>query len=127
MSVSKQNSSDKNLTKVTDCDAATAFQIQFTLPVNKPEENVWKRRKGKVVHFEVPINLPDIENVGYRQLIEMAEYSAGLALSTALNNKIDSLEDPYSINDDANNAALRDRKRDRKRNRASDDPVSNAD
>lgn len=64
-----------------------AYQVQFTLPVDNPESNVFITRKKTVVVFEVPINLPDINIIGYSQLSAIAREPEFPALLTRLNNK----------------------------------------
>lgn len=64
-----------------------AYQVQFVLPVNNPEDNVVRTRKRGVIHFEVPINHPDINNLGIQKLLEVAHDTEKLTLLTPLNNK----------------------------------------
>ena len=64
-----------------------AYQVQFTLPVDNPESNVFITRKKTVVVFEVPINLPDINIIGYSQLSAIARETEFPALLTRHNNK----------------------------------------
>lgn len=66
-----------------------AFQIQFVLPCEYPEDNVVKKIKKEVIHFEVPINLPDMENIGFRKLLELAKLEEKPDLSTIPKNKSD--------------------------------------
>jgi hypothetical protein len=63
------------------------FTVQFVLPVDNPVNNVRAIRVKSGTVFEVPVNLPDVGNVTYSQLLEMARVSGLLGLSTDLNNK----------------------------------------
>ncbi len=64
-----------------------AYQVQFLLPCEDPVNNIWRRIKRGVVHFEVPINTPDIHMVGYSQLAAWAKDATKPDLPTSLNNK----------------------------------------
>lgn len=67
-----------------------AYQVQFILPVDKPEDNVRRTLKKTVVVFDVPINLPNLHTIGYSDLVALAELRESLDLSTPLNNTVDS-------------------------------------
>lgn len=65
----------------------THYQVQFTLPVDNPVNNVRKTVvKGGYI-FEVPLNHPDAHNMGFMDLIAAWELSGLLGLSTHLNKK----------------------------------------
>jgi len=83
----------------------TAYDVQFVLPVDNPEKNVRITRKGKVAHFEVPINHPDAHNMGFMDLLAAAELSGLLGLPTHLNSN-KSLTDSPSISIKANKGRL---------------------
>lgn len=95
-----------------------AYKVQFLLPVNNPVDNIRIIRKKSVVVFEVPVNTPDLHELGYRQLVAWAEAAEKLALSTVLKNKMDEENKNSLVSKDANNPALRHRKRDSERRRA---------
>lgn len=42
-----------------------AYKVQFSLPVDNPVNNIRMTRKKTVIEFEVPINTPDLANLGY--------------------------------------------------------------
>jgi hypothetical protein len=64
-----------------------AYQVQFLLPCENPVDNIVKKVRGKTLFFDVPINLPDLHNVGFAYLIEHAKVAEKSALSTDLNKK----------------------------------------
>lgn len=64
-----------------------AYQVQFTLPVDNPEDNVVKIIRRTVIHFEVPVNYPSFEQVGYAELLRVAKVKELLTESTGLNKK----------------------------------------
>lgn len=64
-----------------------AYQVQCLLPVSNPENNVVMKRKKAVILFEVPINYPNFEQVGFAELLRVAREKELLTESTALNNK----------------------------------------
>jgi len=64
-----------------------AYQVQFCLPVENPEDNITMERRGQVVHFLVPCNLPDLGEIGYAKLSELAKDTTIAALSPSHNKK----------------------------------------
>jgi len=102
------------------------YVVQYVIPVNNPEDNVIAIRRKTVVIFEVPINLPDLHNLGYSQFVDLVERRERLALLAEPNKSVDDeVQIPVEIGN-ANNPALRGGKRDRKRNSPDRDPDSNA-
>ena len=65
----------------------TRYEVQFTLPVNNPENFVRITRCSTCVTFEVPLNYPDIHKMGYADLVAAAELTGLVGLSTHLNKK----------------------------------------
>lgn len=63
-----------------------AYVIQYTIPVNNPEDNVFVRCSKGVHVFELPINHPFAHNISLRDLIDSVNSRELLALSTGLNN-----------------------------------------
>lgn len=64
-----------------------AYQVQFKMPCEQPENNITRTLKRGVVHFEVPINHPDINNLGIQKLLEVAVDTTKVTLLTPLNKK----------------------------------------
>ena len=75
----------------------TAYTVQFILPVDNPANNVRKTMRKGHIWFEVPLNLPNAHNVTLAQLLEFAERSGLLGLSTHLNNKTGLQEATHNI------------------------------
>jgi hypothetical protein len=67
-------------------ESPVGYQVQFTLPVNNPVSNVRKIRRKRLIHFEVPINFPEVHKLGYADLLEAAENAEKSRLYTTLNN-----------------------------------------
>lgn len=61
----------------------TGYQVQFTLPVDNPVNKVRKTRKNHVIIFDIPINFPDVHNLGYADLLLAADAAEKL---TAIDN-----------------------------------------
>ena len=51
----------------------SAYKVQFTLPVDNPEDNVRKIVKKGHYLFEIPINHPRAHNLGLQELYEAHE------------------------------------------------------
>lgn len=62
-----------------------AYQVQFELPCQYPANNVRMKKRRKVITFYVPLNLPEIHNLTYSQLLTYSALSESLDLCTALN------------------------------------------
>jgi len=63
------------------------YEVQWTVAVNNPVNNVRKRaRKGGWL-FEVPINTPDAHKWGLTQLLNAANLAELFAESTGLNTE----------------------------------------
>ncbi len=65
----------------------TRFVVQFTLPVDNPVDNVRVSLGPEGYFFEVPINTPGCEQMGFSQLLALVPDEKLSALSTALNKK----------------------------------------
>lgn len=65
----------------------TKYEVQFELPVDNPENNVAMRRKQGAITFFVPINHPKAHNLGFQDLLDAAQLSGLLRVSTPLNKK----------------------------------------
>jgi hypothetical protein len=63
------------------------YSVQFSLPVDNPENNVLMTRGKNVIRFEVPINHPDVHNLGIQKLLEIAHDTTKVVLLTDLNKK----------------------------------------
>lgn len=50
-----------------------AYQVQFILPCEQPLNNIRRIIRKGVVHFEVPINTPDLQSLGYEFLAANAK------------------------------------------------------
>ncbi|HEY6022509.1 MAG TPA: hypothetical protein VIY48_22385 [Candidatus Paceibacterota bacterium] len=62
----------------------TEYTVQYIMPVDNPVNKVAKRvGKGKLC-FEVPINYPDAHNLSLADLIEAADRSGLILLSTGV-------------------------------------------
>jgi len=48
------------------------YQVQFVLPVDKPEDNVRVTRGQDGYYFDVPTNLPGCAHLGFADLLRMA-------------------------------------------------------
>lgn len=66
----------------------TRYTVQIELPSEDPVNNVRIIRKRKVLHFFVPLNHPDVHNMGLSELLEAVERREKLDLFTGLNNRI---------------------------------------
>ena len=72
-----------------------AYQVQFSLPCEKPEDNIKIIRRKTIIIFEVPVNLPELHNVGYSQLLEFSERAALRQVINMDNNNTG--VDPYKV------------------------------
>lgn len=77
-------------TKTNSLGPEAAYSVQFVMPVDNPENNVRRRDKGRVIHFEVPINHPNAHTFGWAQFAAAAAHGERLRLSPPLNNTVDS-------------------------------------
>lgn len=50
------------------------FRVQFTLPVDNPVDKVTMDVKNRFLHFEVPINHPDLHNLDLCKLIRQCRF-----------------------------------------------------
>lgn len=66
----------------------TRYTVQIEMPCEDPVNNVRIIRKRKVLHFFVPLNHPDVHNMGLCELLEAVERREKLDLFTGLNNRI---------------------------------------
>lgn len=65
----------------------TCYTVQYVLPVDNPVNKVRVTRGKDAMIFEVPINYPDAHNLTFRDLLQAAEDSGLLGLSTHLKKK----------------------------------------
>jgi len=67
----------------------TAYTVQYELPVDNPRISVSQRKSKKSITFYVPVNHPDAQNMGFKQLSEAVALSGLTTLSTGLNTNND--------------------------------------
>jgi hypothetical protein len=65
----------------------TSYNVQYVLPVDNPVNKVGMGSRNGNLFFEVPINYPDAHSLSLTQLIDAAERSGIILLSTNHNKK----------------------------------------
>lgn len=68
------------------------YEIQLTMPVDNPENNVFVTVRKGVHIFEVPSNTQNIHSISLMDLIDAANNTELLRLSTALNNRVSEVQ-----------------------------------
>jgi len=49
------------------------MSIQYSLPCEKPEENVVSNIRRGVIHIEIPMNYPDVHTLTLDQILKVAK------------------------------------------------------
>lgn len=63
----------------------TSYSVQFVMPVDNPVNKVAMKRSKHHMMFEVPLNYPEAHNLCLRELLDAAERSGLLVVSTTPN------------------------------------------
>lgn len=63
------------------------YIVQFALPCEDPENNVFRMRKKDALYFLVPINHPLVDKFGITDLLAMSREAELPPVSTPLKNK----------------------------------------
>lgn len=74
-------------TRVRTPGEITSYEVQFTIAVDNPVNNITRKRGKRGYIFYVPINHPLAHNAGYQYLTEAARVNEKPVLSTPLNNR----------------------------------------
>lgn len=73
------------------------WSVQLLMPVDNPVYNVRMFHRKGVYTFEVPMNYPNVHNIGFEELFQAQARSKKFTQFTDINNSIDTVPEPTSM------------------------------